>query len=486
MKFQKNKKGVVAVATIIMIVGFIASLLTVANAMGIMDVKKQVAALSGSGNFIDRPIMKYQKCEQCGSYKYSASTLLATSGEWLNKPSVTDSYDVEITAGTDTLMKQIQYSVCNSKVLSESNCRIYARGVSVRNGETIRIDNVKNEEYVWAQYQKRLTTFSNWKEDSGAKYQVGFQPYCLREYDVLSGSSNPINANDCSVPTSSSSWKDRLLYSDADKIQEKISNNVNERVLQPNEVRWYVSGYLTSKAESFTLTYKNKEAWCRTTGNSGEVYQINTVQLGSGTYKVASVDWSDYLGTVNCCPGQTRGDEVCNSNFKWEKVQGSECSAFKSCGSPNWVPYSEKEIIKYSCNAGFCEQETKNVECANDYDCKDSNKICDLNTFSCVNANVNLNGQEIETIPDSPAECESRGGTWISEKKENPNLLYSLTGGKLGKVDVTVNDYCKLPSKINWGKIILVTLAILFLFYFRRQIMGVFRIVINKIPGVHI
>lgn len=446
-----NKKGI---APLILIAAAIIGLIILAGSVTIPRL--DTASFTGSGQYIERPVFKFVKCEETSDIKFSAFTPIATSGEWLNKPSVSSSYNVNIqviSAPTTLGAAYIEYSVCNSQVNSAANCpRIYNQrfgnptaGNGVKTGQTFQINNVGQREYVFVSYKKYLLFQTS--NIGGLQSQIGWVPYGLRTYDVLSGSNAQLNPNDCTVPANDDSWKDRFIRSDSSKVPSAVSTTVNERTLQPEEVRWYVSGYLTSAAPSFALKYKNQDAWCRTTGTAAEIYKINTITVGSGTYKVASPDYSDYLGSERCCPGQTQGDQVCQSDFTWKQIGGSECSSFKSCGSPNWVPYSDAQLIKYSCVNGYCKSQTKNVECANDADCSDSNKVCDLNVYKCVNANVNLDGQIIETAPDNIADCAKIGGTWRSEKSEKKKI-WNYVG--IGDPEVVLNEYCDTGSAWGW------------------------------------
>ena len=66
----------------------------------------------------------------------------------------------------------------------------------------------------------------------------------------------------------------------------------------------------------------------------------------------------------------------------------------------------------------------------------------------------------IQTIPDSPADCQAKGGTWISKDTTEKPFL------GLGATKVIATEYCDL-NKTNWTKIIIVAviiLALIFLF----------------------
>ena len=193
--------------------------------------------------------------------------------------------------------------------------------------------------------------------------------------------------------------------------------------------------------------------------------------MGSGTYKIASADFSDKLGQVTCCPGDARGSEVCSKDFKWQSIEGSKPDAFGTCGSPNWVPYSEKQIIKYQKVDGVCESTIKEVACANDFDCKDSNQLCDLNKYECVDADVNLKGQVIETQVDNSADCSKVGGTWISSKTEQKSLLNTIG---IGSPTIVTQDYCQLPKgfldKLFSLPVLVLAFLVIIIFIFRGQL----------------
>lgn len=474
MKNKMNKKGIAP----ILLLGIIASLITILASLGLINT----ASILGTGGWIERPVFFYDKCEAVGGLSYSTPTALATSGQWLPKPTATSEYNVRISTSEGSLFfpqRRVEYYICNSMVLSDSNCRIGkpdgggGEVATISTSGSVQINGIRLNEYVWAQYQK--PALFGWGAGSGASYQIGYIPYGLRQYNVLGGSANPVNPNSC---TYSSKPTDTILSTNSQEINSyKPSINTNENTLKPNEVRWYVAGYVTSASPSFTLTYGGKEAWCRPTGSNAEIYKIAEIQTPQGTYKVASVDWNDKIGTETCCPGQKEGSSTCNSNFKWETTAGTQCSLFNSCGSANWVPYSEGQIIKYSCVEGSCKPEIKEVECASNFDCTDTNQICDLNTFKCVEGDVNLKGQKIETVPDNLADCQAKGGTWISQTSEKSSL-WNFIG--IGSPEVIVKEYCELEKPIDWFKVLLIGGIIFILIIFWKPIYSVIRALFKR------
>ena len=135
-------------------------------------------------------------------------------------------------------------------------------------------------------------------------------------------------------------------------------------------------------------------------------------------------------------------------------------------------------MIKYSCVSGKCVPETKEVECASDFDCKDDNDVCDLNKFTCENANVNLKGQTIKTIPDNPTDCREKGGTWITETTEKSSL-WNFIG--IGEPKVIIQEYCEFQKPIDWLKVLIIGGSVLILFFFWKPIYSVIRALLKRV-----
>lgn len=468
-----NKRGFafpmpVIILLVISIVGFAAA--------GVI----RAGDITGSGEYIERPVFKYVKCEAVGGYKYGAVQSLSQDGSWITPPSVSSSYDVILKspdpAFAFTFGQQFNYYICNQKSLSTpSACRVYNNNAAVKFGDSYTISNVKGNEYVWVQFQT-YTVPALVKGFSGATVQLGFVPYGLRQYDPFSGVST-INPNDCSVSFDDDTWQDRFIKTDSSKVALAASKvpNTLERTLDPEEARVFVTGYVTTAAPSFQLTYSGQSAWCKPEGSQAGVYKINSVTAGSGTYKVASVDWSDRLGTVTCCPGDKLPGKACSNDFKWISTETAECSAFRPCDGAQWSPYSSKTISRYSCVQSKCVLETKPVACANDGDCTSINGgLCDRNTWTCVNPNVNLVGQPIQTVPANGADCEAKGGVWKTENTKEGGFL------GIGARDVVTN-YCDLDAnKFPWFKLALLTLGLAGAYLFRNQIWAGYKALIGR------
>lgn len=460
---MKNKKAIAPLILGVLIVGMV-----IAISYGAINLGTITGASSG---YIERPVFYYIKCEAVGGIKYTPKYDISSAGAWVNKPSIGSSYSVAISINKVPLVgnaERIKYSVCNSKVVDKSNCRLFERTeitTAKYGGKLFTIANVAPDENVFVRYEGQYIPFGGWRGLSDAQYEIGFVPYGLRAYNVLAGSSKQLNPNDCTL--NSPDYKASYQYYGTNS--QKLSSDLGDSSAQSyktsptfaaEEVRWYVAGYVTSKAESFVLQYKGQSAWCRQTGTSAEIYKINSLTTKGGIYYIASADYSDLLGTVACCPGQINGDSVCSSDFKYISVKGSECGAFKSCGSAEWSPSTKAgTLIRYYCDSGVCKQKTKTVECTRDEDCLDRNKVCDLNSYTCENANVNLDGEnKIEAIPDNSADCEKKGGRWITKNTEE-KTLWNYIG--LGSPKVVTTEYCDLGGAgIPWATIFVIILLI--------------------------
>jgi hypothetical protein len=418
----------------------------------------------GNGGYIERPIFYYIKCEATqGGLAHTDPVNIANAGQFITPPTTSKSYSVSVTTpkiGISLQTHWFKYSVCRSEINSQANCQIYNKeteipqGLLSGNSQIMNIPDVTGTDHVYLKFE--CGVFSP-GDCGGAQYQINWIPYGLRAYDVLTAPQGDINTNDCRIPDMPQT-QDQVLRTDSAKASGYVSPNSNENVFQPDERRWYVSGYVSSLSDSFVLTYQGKSAWCR----DGKIYKINTITTTTGTYKIASPDYSDYLGSLTCCPGITTGSGVCKSDGSgYESIQNSECGTFKSCGSPNPVSYSTQQTIQYSCVDGKCQSKITPVECSSSYDCKDANKVCNTNTWKCVAANVALDGQVIITIPDNLADCQRAGGTWKSKTSTTKTGALCIWGYGLCKDNTIVNEYCDMGSGTKWYTWIIIIVVVI-------------------------
>lgn len=485
MIFSKNKKGVVPLLLIAMLaaIGF----LFAANYVSVGEI-------TGSGGYIERPVFNWYACEpQQGGIAKTGNTTISSGGTWIEKSVASDSYTVNVLIDKVPIVgnaERIKYSVCNSKVISQSNCPlIFERIISTTSrekGHIYTLADIDTDEQLFVKYEVQYVPFGPWKEYSGAKYYVAYKPYGLVKYDVLHSGSTIINKNSCTVSTNDESWKDRFISTDSKALNSQSpGKNTVETNLEPDEKRSFISGYVTSPAaDKAFITYKNQQAWCLRGSNSGDIYKVNSVTTGSGTYKIASVEYSDKIGSEQCCPGDKKPGFACNDNFKWTSTQpiddkgttNGECSAFNPCQAAAETPWTTKTVAKYSCVSSKCVLQTRAVECANTKDCADSNKICDANTWKCVNAGVNLAGNKIVVTPDNSVDCKTAGGVWVTDKTTSKEGSLCFAGIGICQEKTVAQSYCKMP-KFNFSALawILVIIAIgAVLIAFRGPLYGVF------------
>ena len=154
---------------LVVIISLVAMSITILSFAGLINP----ASILGSGDYIERPVFYYDKCEAIGAYDKSVDYALATAGQWVNRPSVTNAYDVIVSTPVTLGMlstgllpitgHRVEYYVCNSKVFSESNCDIYSKFITT--GNPVTISNVRPNEYVWVQYQNcHYLSYPGWLE----------------------------------------------------------------------------------------------------------------------------------------------------------------------------------------------------------------------------------------------------------------------------------------------------------------------------------
>ena len=400
--------------------------------------------MSSYPEYIERPVFKYVKCEMCNQLITSTAYTAAVGGSWNTKPTVTDEYTVRVFIPDSDATRRLNYKVCDTA--DKTKCSLSTtKTLTMTNDAYFDIPNIRYTESVFLDYEEYALLKLKYV-DKSITYKLFFQQYCLREYNVLGGSAIPINSNDCKVNYVSNdliSTDIQKLLTEVDSKGSDLNQQTSELLFDPNEVRWYLAGYVSSAAPSFKLTYNGVDAWCRQVGNDALIYKINKVSSVSGTYKVASFDWSDLLDTkVNgCCLGNVLGDSVCQADFKYAKISDSSCSVFGDCGVPNYVPSGPKSVTKYSCINGKCVQEWKQVECASDYDCRLTNQVCDLSTYTCVKPNTNIEGDTYDDTGDGSSDkiCE-----WYESLKQSQSVDSGILGWRkwIGAEKIVTTTEC--------------------------------------------
>lgn len=451
---MKNKKGYAFLIPLLMIISLVAGILTIINYYG-LDIGKYTGSLVGTAKYIERPSFAYVKCEPIGQSS-DYTTTVKDSGSFVVPPYEASSYQIKVFIPDTPFFnppRKLIYKECPQKLVS-SNCRTIEKTLSTSDEKNwINLGTYSRDTYVWVQ----LIVLSTPISDKGYKTeaQVTYEPYGLRRYGSLSGV-KLLNANSCQVSITEA-WYDRIINENLPGLDFDTSGNKNKEFLEPNEVTYYVEGFVTSPAPSIVLTYKGVDAWCQ----NGIIRQINKVNTANNIYYVASVDYSTELGREECCPGEKQGAYTCSNDYKWVLTENAECSLFKPCDGGDWAPDygTEKQVARYSCVDGKCVKDTKKVECSHNSECA-SNEVCNINTWTCI---ATGEGTPLpESVPDNIGECEGRGGTWVTKETENYKW-YNYIG--IGEPAVVSESYCKFPMAwYYWVLIIsLILLALIFI-----------------------
>lgn len=466
---KKGQLGFLAGKQVLMAISLIAGLLTILHLTGTWSL----ATITGSDQYVERPIFKYVRCDQIDEFSWSRDYNIGESGSWLIPPETSSYYNARISYPSASFGTQnrLIYSICGSRVHSSDNCQPYKQTMSIgTSAGTYEISSTSGSKYVWVQFAKFSLFGTNGR--AGSTYKIGHQPYVLREFNVLGGSSALLNGGSCKLNVDLSG---QIKSEDIQTISAPAGTVYStQNQFKPNEIRWYLAGYVTSASEGVDL---GDGTWCRDVGSSGKIYNINTVVTDRGTYKIADPDINSFIRNVECCPNDISGSKRCTDDFRWEETENTECSVFNSCGAVDWQPHGANEVIRFSCVRGKCQSQTRAVECSSKYDCMDTLEICNPATWTCVDADVNLDGSEITTIPDNIKDCEERGGKWITKTEEDKSFLNFLG---IGDPKIVVIEYCDMsrPNYLLW-----VALAgvVVLLFFFRGQIIAGFKILGRKI-----
>ena len=108
--------------------------------------------------------------------------------------------------------------------------------------------------------------------------------------------------------------------------------------------------------------------------------------------------------------------------------------------------------------------------------------MCDLNSYTCKNANVNLDGQVIKTVADNLADCQKSGGTWKKAQTEDKSLLNYIG---IGHPRIIVTEFCEMPK--GWfdylksaGGILIVLAVVVVLYFLRGYLFAIWNATIGR------
>jgi len=201
----------------------------------------------------------------------------------------------------------------------------------------------------------------------------------------------------------------------------------------PHRVYTYLSGLEPAPfVYGNVQTYNNQFVFCQKATNT--LYKIAQISSYGRTYQSVIQDPSGIVGSVNCCEGDQRPNQVCQNN-QWITITQAQCdlSIGKFCSESSWTPYGNKQVRQFSCVNNQCIPEIKTVQCNYNEDCG-NDLVCQRGASvfdnKCVGiGNGDICGDAICTVNEQRTsscvqDCGSNGG-----EKQNLTWLWILIGG---------------------------------------------------------
>ena len=340
---------------------------------------------------------------------------------------------VEVPAYSGFDFKALRYRICEKA--NPTNCITDERiklSASSSLKQTFDLGTVDNKHTVFFKLEDSKTTlgclfltagvvandncWQDWNSMSG-KYRVVYDNYALLRDDVLDGGQEFISET-CSNPKSEAEKvKLELIVSTNLGDKSAFVQSVGVDRLKPNE-RW---NYITGIVPVFEVveSFSGQSAICQ----NNQMYGLSEIKVVSGqTYRV--VDQSKRLGSVTCCNGDVRLNEVCE-NHNFISIEGDvECNLINPCPINDYQIYLEDQsrttVFRQSCVEGTCVSETKDVECASSVACDEG--------FNCVSFKcVRTGADEGTSFTDPLNDSDDSGSTGL-----NCEPLWVVGGQSLG------------------------------------------------------
>ena len=258
------------------------------------------------------------------------------------------------------------YRFCSS--LSDTSCEATAKQmtgpVTIQSKQKIKVFNQLLSE-TWI---KRIYT-----------------PYTLWVTSPSGGSNRVYQPNEykCSPPLGSNLYisGDIQTTSGDQKITIDTSNKW-DGLIDFGERTNFLDKWVSGPTEFNTYQNPTYGRVYATAGGAGAtLYNIKTVKLQSGTYEYPG----SVIGFAECLPGAISGNQMCNSNFKWESTTTVtvQCITDLQCeGQGTWVTdYNDplrKTAVKSTCENSVCVRQTKTTACSTSQACP-TGQICSLN-----------------------------------------------------------------------------------------------------------
>lgn len=223
--------------------------------------------------------------------------------------------------------------------------------------------------------------------------------------------------------------------------------------LEPGQSEQYVNGYSSTMLAGNYELYNGQPVYCVKQGDaSASLYSIKTTNTKGGKcYNLVGSVVADGDDGIECCPGDSFGNNNCNDNFKWDSYSTGEepinigccksglCTEINCPGQGGWY-FLQNEKVKYIClDNGQCKvNEREVIECSKSTDCSPP-LTCDPATNKCVNVIV-------------PVSCTQAGKTCCTEGMFAPNVgLRTCQQAGFNDDYVCVNGECVTNAEAAAG-----------------------------------
>ena len=143
----------------------------------------------------------------------------------------------------------------------------------------------------------------------------------------------------------------------------------------PHRVYTYLSGLEPAPFVFGNVqTYNGQFVFCQKATNT--LYKIAPITAYGKIYQSVVLDSSGVVGTVNCCEGDQRPNQVCQNN-QWITITQAQCDLTigKFCPEQDWIPYGNLQVRRFSCVNNQCVPEVKSVTCNFNMDCPNG-QVC--------------------------------------------------------------------------------------------------------------
>lgn len=389
----------------------------------------------GAPEFIQIPLKGYYECAAGSASILSVAKALPSAETALSCPANAEKCDITITytqpSDVRTSISYLQY-VRNGVVTKSATVGSSATEV----GKTISLTafNVAKGESIIATLKRdQVLDFAGEFNAAGASYSAKYNPFILWKTSPTAGR------------VEYSSIEQGCSFTNEDigtlLLKDTTDNNLGTGrvgdVLEPFKTRAFIDIIVPAHLENAKI---QGDKYC----SNKQLYQIDEISTTINSYRV--VNTNKVTGTVECCSGDVEpGIRQCIDN-KWVSLpkpneqpaagQEIQCSLFKPCAGPDFVPYTGTQLIHSVCESGICLQRTKDVECSTSAACKDPAKsVCDTFTYTCVVAPapiativspVTQEDQEDIAACESKARSQPWAGWSYVVTKDEPGLFESI------------------------------------------------------------